>query len=133
MKDIKKIVNEKLSSIHVVDSNLNSTEFNVDKIVDSVVKETDLHIIDAVEIASQVVRTLLKTNIKRLTAPMIREFVAISMLELGFEKERYMYTRLGLPYFEVKKIIDDKSFEQITINQVKKEYNEISKYIEKIE
>jgi hypothetical protein len=73
-------------------------------IYQSLQKETDLSKIDAKKVTEHVVRFLISANLKLITAPLIREVVNVQLLKLGFEKDRLQYTRIGLPFYDLKKL-----------------------------
>jgi len=86
-------------------SRLAMEEFDRAKIVDSLVKEAEVPIDLAQRIARETESRLsdLKTNY--LTAPLIREFVNVVLVERGLEEYRHKLTRLGLPVYDVTQSI----------------------------
>ena len=78
--------------------------FDRDKIYTSLSKETTLSYGDAAFIADKVTRFIFANNLKFLSGPLIREIVNVKLLEFGFEKQRLEYTRIGLPYYDFKKL-----------------------------
>ncbi|GAG87258.1 unnamed protein product [marine sediment metagenome] len=103
----------------------------------SLLRETSLSKIDAHKITEQVLRFLISANLKLITAPLIREVVNVHLLKNGFEKERLQYTRIGLPFYDLKEIFTnpDKSETAISdiINWVIDEYYVVDKLIDKKE
>lgn len=83
--------------------------FNKDKIADALVKEAKLPPKLAREVASIAERKLLDLKIDYLTAPLIRELVNSILLDMGLEKYRHKLTRLGMPLYDVVKLLK-KSF-----------------------
>ena len=73
-------------------------------IYQSLLKETDLSKIDAKKVTEHVVRFLISANLKLINAPLIREVVNVQLLKLGFEKDRLQYTRIGLPFYDLKEL-----------------------------
>lgn len=75
------------------------------KIISALVNETgikeDLANIIGMEVEKQIKNMALKT----ITAPLIRELVDVKLLEYGLEEARRRHTRLGVPVYDVKKII----------------------------
>lgn len=80
--------------------------FDAKKISDSLMKETDLDRTYADLIARQVEKELAKMHLKHVTAPLIREIVNVKLLEHGLESARARYTRLGMPVYDVKQLIE---------------------------
>lgn len=103
----------------------------------SLLRETSLSKFDAHKITEQVIRFLISANLKLITAPLIREVVDVHLLKGGFEKERLQYTRIGLPFYDLKEIFTnpDKSETAISdiINWVIEEYYAVDKLIDKKE
>ncbi|NWG10576.1 ArsR family transcriptional regulator [Candidatus Bathyarchaeota archaeon] len=84
-------------------------EFDVNKIANSLVKETKMPADLAQKIAKEAEKRLLKSKTKYLTAPLIREVVNTILIEKGLEEYRHKLTRLGLPVFDVTTLIDAKN------------------------
>lgn len=87
--------------------------FDFKKIEEYLKKEGGLELSDAKNIAKEVQRRLLKTNIRYLTAPLMREYINVVLIENGLEDVRHKLTRLGTPPTEVLKLFD--SVENINI------------------
>ncbi len=79
--------------------------FNKEKIVKALIREAKADEETAKRIADEVERELLKLNVKYLTAPMIREIVNVKLIEYGYEELRHKHTRLGLPVYDIKRLI----------------------------
>lgn len=99
----------------------------------SLLKETSISKINVQKITEQVIRFLISANLKLITAPLIREVVNVHLLKNGFEKERLQYTRIGLPFHDLKELLnnkenDDKIISEI-MNWVVTEYHEVHKLI----
>lgn len=80
--------------------------FDKKKIVDSLVKESHLDEIHAKTIAREVEKELGRLKVNYVTAPLIREIVNVKLLEKGMEDVRAKYTRLGMPVYDVKELIE---------------------------
>jgi ribonucleoside-triphosphate reductase len=76
-----------------------------EKIVDALVRETELNREIAEEIGIEVENQIKGLKIKSVTAPLIRELVDVKLLEFGLEEARRRHTRLGSPLYDVKNII----------------------------
>lgn len=81
------------------------TDWNREKIVEALLRETDLGEKVADEISREVESLIRKSGIKFVTAPLIREIVNAKLIERGLEKARKMHTRLGMPIFDVGRLI----------------------------
>ena len=81
------------------------TGWDREKIVDALVRETELNREIAEEIAIEVENQIKGLKIKSVTAPLIRELVDVKLLEFGLEEARRRHTRLGSPLYDVKNII----------------------------
>lgn len=79
--------------------------FNKDRIVSSLIKETNIDEASAKMIAREVELDISKLHVKYLTAPLIREMVNVKLLEHGFESARMRYTRLGMPVYDTRQLI----------------------------
>ncbi|MBU1026774.1 MAG: anaerobic ribonucleoside-triphosphate reductase [Candidatus Margulisbacteria bacterium] len=82
-----------------------------DKIVEALVKETGLNPEIASIIAIEVDKQIKAMSVKNITAPLVRELVDVKLLEYGLEDARRKHTRLGVPVYDVKKIICRKNKE----------------------
>jgi anaerobic ribonucleoside-triphosphate reductase len=99
----------------------------------SLLRETSISKKDALKITEQTVRFLVAAKLELITAPLIREVVNVHLLKNRFEKERLQYTRIGLPYNDLKDMLGDEgNSEEITtkiINWVVFEFYEVNKLI----
>jgi ribonucleoside-triphosphate reductase len=82
-----------------------------EKIVAALHKETGLNPDIALIIAIEVEKQIRAMAIKTITAPLVRELVDVKLLEYGLEDARRKHTRLGVPVYDVKKIIFHKNKE----------------------
>jgi len=90
-------------------------EFDKEKIVDSLVKETKIDESHARTIADEVEKHLSELHLKYLTAPLVREIVNVKLLEHGFHSARNRYTRLGMPVYDVSQLLQSSSKEDANI------------------
>jgi len=79
-------------------------EFNKSKIVRALVNEADAPIAIAEKIASEVENYLTRIEVTPSTT-MIREMVNAKLIEYGFDDIASYHQRLGLPIYDVKKIL----------------------------
>ncbi|MGN1363167.1 MAG: anaerobic ribonucleoside-triphosphate reductase [Methanobrevibacter sp.] len=120
-KEIKKIVYESLCDVSEESANkylatttlkVRTTRdkieaFDLTKIVNTLVQETNASQETAFEIASEVWKELKKLNVDYVTAPMIREMVNTKLVEYGLEDIRKDYTRLGIPVYNITSLIEN--------------------------
>ncbi|NLE05150.1 MAG: helix-turn-helix domain-containing protein, partial [Crenarchaeota archaeon] len=83
-------------------------EFDANKIANSLIKEAKMPADLAQKAAKDTEKLLLKSKIKYLTAPLIREIVNATLIEKGMEDYRHKLTRLGLPVHEVMALVETK-------------------------
>ena len=89
--------------VRTSDESLN--DWNRQRIVDALVRETDIDPETAREIAREVEDLITTSRIKMITAPLIRELVDAKLIERGLEQARKMHTRLGMPLYDVDQLI----------------------------
>ncbi|ADC70008.1 anaerobic ribonucleoside-triphosphate reductase [Methanocaldococcus sp. FS406-22] len=89
--------------------------FDKEKIVKALIRETGADKETAQKIADEVERELKKLKVKYLTAPMIREIVNYKLIEYGFEELRHKHTRLGMPVYDITKLIKSGSRENANL------------------
>ncbi|MFH1362401.1 MAG: anaerobic ribonucleoside-triphosphate reductase, partial [bacterium] len=82
-----------------------------EKIIRALIKETGLAQEVALIIALEVEKQLRVMAVKTITAPLVRELVDVKLLEYGLEDARRRHTRLGVPVYDVRKIIFSKNKE----------------------
>jgi len=104
------------------------------RIFNSLLKETKLSEQDAEKITLDVFRFVTSSNLKILTAPLIRELVSYSLLRFGFEIARLQNTRIGFPYNDLKEKISEcdniAELKEFIYTWVIEEFNEVKKLIE---
>ena len=86
-------------------SKIEFEDFNPEEIKVSLVREAGLSEETAEKIAMEVSDRIYKLGLKFLSAPLIRELVCFALLEHNYEHARAQYTRLGLPLYDVDKLI----------------------------
>ena len=84
-------------------------EFDANKIANSLIREAKMPADQAQKTAKETEKLLVKSKIKYLTAPLIREIVNVTLIEKGLEEYRHKLTRLGLPVHEVTALIEAKN------------------------
>jgi anaerobic ribonucleoside-triphosphate reductase len=84
-------------------------EFDGNKITNSLIREAKMPPDQAQKTAKETEKLLVKSKIKYLTSPLIRETVNSILIEKGFEDYRHKLTRVGLPVHEVSTLIEAKN------------------------
>ncbi len=79
--------------------------FDVSKIIRSLVKETGIDKEKATQVAKRVVQRIISSNIQWLSSPMIREMACSVLAEMGMVEERKLYTRIGVPIYDLNEMI----------------------------
>ena len=87
-------------------SRLTMEDFDPRKIVDSLVREAGLDVRTAEEIAREIADIIARARLKFLSAPLIRELVNYALLERGLEEARKRYTRVGMPIYDVERLLE---------------------------
>ncbi|MBM5805781.1 MAG: anaerobic ribonucleoside-triphosphate reductase [Candidatus Verstraetearchaeota archaeon] len=95
--------------------------FDKELIVKSLLKETQLVKTlyggtpmkeeDARRIADEVEEDIRSMKLRFLSGPLIRELVSVKLLEHGFDKQRNVYTRVGMPLYDVYSIDNSEGYE----------------------
>ncbi len=83
-------------------------EFDTNRIATSLMKEAKMSAELAQRLAKEAEKQLLKSKIKYLTAPLVREVVNAILIEQGLEEYRHKLTRLGIPVHDVTDLIKTK-------------------------
>jgi ribonucleoside-triphosphate reductase len=81
--------------------------FDANKIIDSLVLEAKLLRVDAQLVAVKVMDRVVASGIKFLSGPLIREMCNSILAEMGFERERILYTRVGIPMHDLGLLINN--------------------------
>lgn len=104
-------------------------DFDPSKIYDSVLKETGMSEKDAKHITELVVRRIISSGIKFLSGPHIREIVCSILSEQHFERERKIYTRIGMPLMDYEDMIESnleainpEKIHHLAANKISSEY-----------
>jgi ribonucleoside-triphosphate reductase len=89
--------------------------FDKGKIVESLMREAELERETAEKVAANVEEGLSHLKLEFVTAPLIREITNVELLEEGMENIRARYTRLGMPVYDVKNLIEAGSKENANL------------------
>ena len=80
-------------------------EWNKERIVNALIRETYLDRRTAEQISDEVETQIIGLNLRIMTSTLIRELVSAKLIEHGLEKAHKMHTRLGVPLYDVEQII----------------------------
>jgi anaerobic ribonucleoside-triphosphate reductase len=81
------------------------SDWNRQRIVDALLRETNIDQDSAEKISREVEEQILSSKISLVTAPLVRELVDAKLIEYGLEEARKMHTRLGVPLYDVDQLI----------------------------
>ncbi|MEM2225739.1 MAG: anaerobic ribonucleoside-triphosphate reductase [Candidatus Bathyarchaeia archaeon] len=104
-RDVSGYLLAKSGRLFVRTSDLAIEEFERDKIVKALVEEANMPLKVARDIAEEAEERLLSSKTTYLTAPLIREFINAILIEKGLEEYRHKLTRLGMPVFDVTRLM----------------------------
>ena len=79
--------------------------WNRQRIVDALIRETNIDIATAEAISREVEKQIIASGIGLLTAPLIRELVDARLIERGLEQARRMHARVGFPLYDVSQLL----------------------------
>ncbi|MCA9440849.1 MAG: hypothetical protein KC964_08600 [Candidatus Omnitrophica bacterium] len=94
--------NQSLHETSVWTSSGERVRWDREQIVKALVRETNLSYDDARSVSYAVEMEIIHSKISHLTAPLIRELTNVHLLQMGFEAERRLHSRLGLPVYDVE-------------------------------
>ncbi len=106
---MENVINQENKVLMIRTSKYSKEPFDEKKIESYLIQEGEMEPFLAKKIAQEVKARLMKTSIDYLTAPLMREYINVVLLENGLEKIRHKLTRLGTPPFEVSKLFNDSS------------------------
>jgi len=86
-------------------SKIQFESFDAEKIKESLMREVNLTSDDAQKISEKVAEKVNRIGLSFLSSPLIRELVCVTLLEHNLERERAKYTRLGLPVYDVTRMV----------------------------
>ena len=91
----------------VVQTKSKPVKFEESKIYCSLLRETPLSKDVVSRITELTVRRIASSGIKFVSGPHIREIVCSILAEQGYEEERKLYTRIGIPVANLEVIINE--------------------------
>jgi ribonucleoside-triphosphate reductase (formate) len=92
-------------TLFVMTSTEDAARWNRQRIVDALIRETNIDVATAEVISKEVEKQLVSSGINLLTAPLIRELVDAKLIERGLEQARKMHARIGFPLYDVGRLI----------------------------
>jgi ribonucleoside-triphosphate reductase len=105
----KEIIPLTESELFVRQSDEDVALFDPQRITDALVRETGLEPDTARKIALEVKEQIVRSGIRALTAPLIRGMVDARLLEHGLMNEYRAHSRLGVPIYDVDRMIQSVS------------------------
>jgi anaerobic ribonucleoside-triphosphate reductase len=117
-RDMDEYVNVKRGKLYVRTSRLAIEEFHRNKIAKSLVVEAGVPQQIADEIAAEAEDRLVRLKTVYLTAPLIREFVNAILIEKRLEEFRHKLTRVGMPVYDVARLIEGAGEKQLSADYV---------------
>ncbi len=84
-------------------------EFDPSKIVQSLVKEANMPLETAQNVATEAESRIYKFQLNYLTSPLIREVVNSILLEQGYEQYWRRLSRLGMPVYDLEVMLEEAS------------------------
>jgi len=101
--------------------------WNRQRIVDALIRETDIDVDTAEVISREVEKQIIASGISVLTTPLIRELVDAKLIERGLEQARKMHALLGFPLAIISDLIVIKSIRIELVLPLSVEYPKIRK------
>jgi len=80
-------------------------KFDPQKIIESLIEETDLDYENAKNVSLNVLRRLGGLGLEFIAAPHLRELVCAELTSQGLHEFRNKYTRLGVPIYDVSQML----------------------------
>ena len=121
-------------SLYVLRGDERFDDWNREKIVDALTRETEIDRATATLIAMEVERQIISAKVESPTASLVRELVDAKLVEFGLEEYRRRHMRLGVPLYDAEQIIcmpnqtvgqpsrDPASTDAMLAERVKKEF-----------
>ena len=106
-KDLVAAKRFRAGEVYVVTSDQTFERLNKEKIVKSLLNETGIDRKNAEDIASEVEKFIRNSNLDYISSSLVRELVNAKLIEYGLEDVRRLYTRVGLPVFDITKLINE--------------------------
>ena len=97
-------------------SDENFAQFDTNRITDALIRETGLANELAQKIATEVQEQIERSGIRVLTSPLIRGLVDAKLVEFGLMKEYRAHSRLGVPVYDVERLIQSVPGQSATLH-----------------
>jgi ribonucleoside-triphosphate reductase len=94
-----------MAKLFIRTSNESLEEWDKERIVSALIRETYLDRRTAEVISDEVEKQIIGLDVNILTSTLIRELVGAKLIELGLEKAHKMHMKLGVPLYDVEQII----------------------------
>ncbi len=111
-------------------------EWDREKIYEALRRETSITEDAARIIAKEVEKMVQFLDLREVTAPLIRELTNVKLLEYGLTEIRKQHTRVGLPVYDVKKILlkgsSPKNTAEVLSKRIKREFSLLAVYSQKV-
>ncbi|MFO8019126.1 MAG: anaerobic ribonucleoside-triphosphate reductase [Promethearchaeia archaeon] len=107
IRSMEDLLNERNKTLMIRTSKYSKEQFDLNKIESYLITEGKMEPFQAKKIANTVKQRLSKTNIKYLTAPLMREYINAILIEQNLEDVRHRLTRLGTPPYDVGKLFNN--------------------------
>ena len=129
--DVEKVKNKRIiEPSDLLPKRVESTDgsisnFDPQKIISSLMKETELDKDRAREVTINVLRRISSLNLNFIPAPHLRELVCSELTSMGLNEYRSRYTRLGIPIYDVHNMLKEqkgKAFFSLLAAQVIEQY-----------
>ena len=102
-------------TLFVKTSSEDVARWNRQRIVDALIRETDVDVETAEVISKEVEKQIISSGISVLTTPLIRELVNARLIERGLERARRMHALLGFPIYDVRQLIRHQNKENANV------------------
>jgi ribonucleoside-triphosphate reductase len=90
-------------------------QWDRNRIVNALVREANVDRTEAEKIAQDVEDTIFNSNIKHVTSSLVRELVNAKLVERGLEEQYKRHARLGVPAYDVERIMLFKNKENANV------------------
>ncbi|MCI0526282.1 MAG: hypothetical protein L0Y56_02340, partial [Nitrospira sp.] len=87
-------------------------QWDREQIAHVLIRETYIDPDTAAQISKEIEEQIIRSKIKVLTSALVRELVDAKLVELGLEKAHKMHTRLGVPLYDVDRMILHQYYEE---------------------
>ncbi len=102
-------------SLFVRTSEEKLTHWNRKLIIEALLRETDVSFEQAEQIAAEVEAIIKSAKLESTSAPLVRELVNAKLVEKGLAQARKQHTRLGMPLYDVRRLIAEANKENANI------------------